>query len=64
MLLHLDKENFKKLIDTIEKLISYKRQEEKIRIGGIDSNTKIKILVSHRGFEPPTVRLRVCCSTS
>ena len=26
----------------IEKLILYKRQEEKIRIGGIDANTKIK----------------------
>ena len=38
-------ENIKKLLknkEETEKLISYKRQEEKIRIGGIDSNTKIK----------------------
>lgn len=38
-------ENIEKLLknkNEMEKLISYKRQEEKIRIGGIDSNTKIK----------------------
>lgn len=37
--------NIEKLLknkNEMEKLISYKRQEEKIRIGGIDSNTKIK----------------------
>ena len=38
-------ENIKKLLNNkaeLEKLISYKRQEESIRKGGIDSNTKIK----------------------
>lgn len=41
----LKNENIEKLLknkNEMEKLISYKRQEEKIRIGGIDSNTKIK----------------------
>ncbi len=38
-------ENIEKLLknkDEMEKLIFYKREEEKVRIGGIDSNTKIK----------------------
>ncbi len=38
-------ENIKKFLkDTkeVEKLVSYKRQEEKIRIGGIDNNIKIR----------------------
>ena len=38
-------ENIKKLLNDkteLEKLISYKRQEESIRKGGIDANTKIK----------------------
>ena len=38
-------EDIKKLLkdkNEMKKLISYKRQEEKVRIGGIDSNTKIQ----------------------
>lgn len=38
-------ESIKELLNNkaeLEKLISYKRQEESIRIGGIDSNIKIK----------------------